>query len=134
MNAFEEFMAFMSKGDVVALAVAVVIGVAINAVITALVTDIITPLIGVPGHLDFASLQFTVNGSTFLPGLFLNAVINFIVIALVVFFLIVRPMQEMKERQSSKHPIDPTTKICPECLSTIPLKARRCAFCTSKVK
>jgi len=134
MKALDEFKVFMSKGNVIDLAVAVVIGGAVNTMVSALVADLITPLIGVPGHFNFASLSFTINGSTFMPGLFLNAIINFLVIAAVVFFLIVRPAQALKERQSSKHPVDPTTKVCPECLSVIPLKAKRCAFCTSKVR
>ena len=119
------------KGDVIDLAVAVVIGVAFNAVVTALVTDMITPLIGIPGHMNFTSITYTVNGSVFMVGSFVNAVINFITIALVVFFLIVRPISKMKER--GKAPVSPTTKQCPECLSTIPLHAKRCAFCTAKL-
>jgi large conductance mechanosensitive channel len=134
VGAVSEFRDFVSKGSVIDLAVAVVIGGAINAVVTAFVTDMITPLIGIPGHVDFAGLTFTVNGSTFLPGLFLNAVITFAVIALVVFFLIVKPAQKLKARAAAGQPKpEPNTKSCPECLSTIPLKATRCAYCTSKV-
>lgn len=133
-NPLNEFKEFLSKGNVVDLAVAVVIGGAINTTVTALVTDVITPAIGVPGHVNFAGLTFAINGSTFLPGLFLNAIINFIVIAVVVFFFIVKPMDNMKKRSSAKHPAGATTKICPECLSVIPIKATRCAFCTSKLK
>lgn len=134
MSVFGDLRAFVSRGNVVDLAVAVVIGGAINTVITAFVTGIITPLIGVPGHVDFSGLAYTVNGSTFLPGLFLNAVISFIVMALVVFFFIVRPMQKMKEiNEARKAKPAPNTKVCPECLSNIPIGARRCAYCTSIV-
>jgi len=132
LGAIGEFKDFMSKGNVMDLAVAVVIGVAANTLITALVADVITPLIGVAGHFDFSALTFTINGSSFLPGLFINAVINFIVIAVVVFFLIVRPTEKI--RQHSKAKLGVTTKVCPECLSTIPVKATRCAFCTAKLK
>ena len=134
MGALQEFREFISKGSVVDLAVAVVIGSAINAVVQSLVTNMITPLIGIPGHVDFQSLSFTVNGSAFGYGLFINSVISFLVIALVVFFLIVKPVNKMRERSAARQPKkEPETKQCPECLSTIPIKATRCAYCTSKV-
>lgn len=132
MGALSEYKDFLSKRNVVDLAVAVVIGSAIGALVTAMVTNLITPLIGVPGHFNFSSINYTVNGSTFHPGLFINALINFIVITLVVFFFIVRPITKMQERASAGK--DSTTKVCPECLSTIPLKATRCAYCTAKLK
>jgi large conductance mechanosensitive channel len=122
------------KGNVIDLAVAVVIGVAFNAVVTAFVTDIITPLIGVPGHVNFAAYTYTVNGSVFMVGSFVSALISFVTIAIVIFFFLVKPVTALKERAAKKKPLDPTTKQCPECLSTIPIKAKRCAFCTSKLK
>jgi large conductance mechanosensitive channel len=134
MSLADEFKNFIMKGDVINLAVAVIIGVAFNAVVTAFVTDIITPLVGIPGHVDFPSLTYTINGSVFLIGSFINAIINFITIALVVFFFIVKPISKMKEITSKKPSVSPTTKQCPECLSTIPIGAKRCAFCTSKVR
>src|SRR5271157_4997922 len=97
MSLFADFKNFLMKGDVIDLAVAVVVGVAFNAVVTAFVTDIITPLIGIPGHVNFASLTYTINGSVFMVGLFINAIINFITIALVVFFFIVKPVAKMNE-------------------------------------
>jgi large conductance mechanosensitive channel len=121
------------KGNVIDLAVGVIIGLAFNSVVTAFVADIITPLIGIPGHVNFASLTYTVNGSVFSIGLFINTVISFITIALVVFFFIVKPVSKMKEMTSKKTKVSPTTKQCPECLSNIPIGAKRCAFCTSKV-
>ena len=134
MSLMADFKDFIMKGDVINLAVAVVIGVAFNAVITAFVTDIITPLIGLPGHIDFAAYTYTVNGSAFLVGAFVNAIISFISIALVVFFFIVKPVEKMKKlSEKNKAAAAPTTKQCPECLSTIPLGAKRCAFCTAKL-
>ncbi len=135
MSLATEFKDFIMKGNVVDLAVAVVIGVAFNAVVTAFVSDIITPLIGVPGHVNFAAYTYTLNGSTFLVGSFVSAIISFISIAVVVFFFLVKPVSKMKEINEKKKPAGaPTTKQCPECLSTIPIGAKRCAFCTSKVK
>lgn len=134
MSIKSEFIEFVMKGNVVDLAVAVVIGVAFNAVVTALIADIITPLIGIPGHLDFSQLTYTVNGSVFQIGLFVNAIISFVTIAIVVFFFIVKPMSKFKELTKKKEEAAPQTKECPECLSKIPIKARRCAFCTSKVE
>ena len=125
-----EFRDFITKGNVIDLAVAVVMGVAFNSVVTAFVSDIITPLIGVAGHYDFSALNYTINGSAFQVGLFINQLISFIIMASVVFFLVVRPVH--KPYDSKKKPAG--TKTCPECLSAIPEKATRCAFCTSKLK
>jgi large conductance mechanosensitive channel len=133
MSLVKEFKDFVMKGDVIDLAVAVVMGLAFNAVVTAFVTDIITPLIGIPDHVNFASLSYTVNGSVIMVGVFVNALINFVTIALVVFIFIIKPMSKIKERTSTKATVSPTTKQCPECLSIIPIKAKRCAFCTSKL-
>ncbi|MDE1870976.1 MAG: large conductance mechanosensitive channel protein MscL [Candidatus Micrarchaeota archaeon] len=132
MSLVSEFKDFIMKGNVIDLAVAVVIGVAFNAAVTAFVTDIITPLIGVPGHVDFSSLAYTVHGSVFLIGSFVNAIISFVTIALVVFFFIVKPVSKIKERKTMKEKGTTATKQCTECLSTIPAAAKRCAFCTSK--
>ncbi len=133
MSLVQEFKDFIMKGDVIDLAVAVVVGLAFNTVVTAFVTDIVTPLIGIPGHVNFATLTYTINGSTILFGTFVNAVINFITIALVVFFFIIKPMSKIKEKTTKKVTLSPTTKQCPECLSVIPIGAKRCAFCTSKL-
>jgi large conductance mechanosensitive channel len=134
MGAIDEFKTFIMKGNVVDMAVGIVIGLAFSAVVTAMVADLITPLIGVPGHLNFAGWSFTLNGSTFQQGLFINAVISFLLIALVVFFLIVKPMNAMNARAAARKPkAAPTTKDCPYCLSEIPIKARKCKFCASDV-
>ena len=128
-----DFKKFLLRGNVVDLAVAVVIGVAFSAVITAFVQDMLTPLIAaIFGQTDFSNLKFTINGSTFLYGDFINKVVSFISVALVIFFFIVTPMNALVARSRREPPADPTTKKCSECLSEIPLEARRCAFCASE--
>ena len=128
------FKQFMLRGNVLDLAVAVVMGAAFGAVITALVKDLITPLIAaIIGKPDFSAIEFTVNGSRFLIGDFLNAVISFLLIGTAVYFFIVLPVNQLlaRMRRGETAP-DPTTKKCPECLSDVPIAARRCAFCTSQ--
>ena len=126
------FRAFLLRGNVVDLAIAVVIGVAFGVVITAFVKDLITPFIAaLGGKPDFASLYFTINKSRFLYGDFLDALIAFVIIAAVIYFFVVMPYTAMVARSHKEPPADPTTKKCPECLSEIPVDARRCAFCTS---
>jgi len=129
------FKQFLLRGNVVDLAVAVVIGGAFGAVVTALVKDLITPLIAaIGGKPDFSALQFTVNGSKFPIGDFVNALFAFLMIAAAVYFLIVAPMNALMARiHRGEAPPDPTTKKCPECLSEIPIAAKRCAHCTSPV-
>jgi large conductance mechanosensitive channel len=132
---FSEFKKFVLRGNVVDLAVAVVIGASFNAVVQTLVSSFITPLIAaVGGQPDFSKLYFIVHNSRFNYGIFLNAVVSFLILAAVVFFLVVTPINKLNElSQRSKKTDDPTTKKCPECLSEIPLKATRCPFCTSKL-
>ena len=126
------FRTFLLRGNVVDLAIAVVIGVAFTAVVTAFVKDLVTPLIAaLGGKPDFASLYFTINKSRFLYGDFIDALIAFIIIAAVIYFLVVVPYTAMVARSGKEPPADPTTKKCTECLSEIPVGARRCAFCTS---
>jgi large conductance mechanosensitive channel len=124
------FRAFLLRGNVVELATAVVIGVAFGVVITAFVKDLVTPLIAaIGGQPDFSSMTFTVNNSKFLYGDFLNAFIAFVLIAAVIYFLVIVPYTALMARTKKEPPADPTTKKCPECLSEIPIDARRCAFC-----
>ena len=126
------FRAFLLRGNVVDLAIAVVIGVAFTAVVSAFVKDLVTPLIAaIGGKPDFAGLYFTINSSKFLYGDFINAILAFLIIAAVVYFLVVIPYGGLVARSRKEPPADPTTKKCPECLSEIPIGARRCAFCTS---
>jgi large conductance mechanosensitive channel len=132
---FNEFKKFVLRGNVVDLAVAVIIGASFNNVVQALVSSIITPLIAaVGGNPDFSALAFDINGSKFTYGLFINSVISFLILSAVVFFLVVTPINDLTELATrSKKTDDPTTKKCPECLSEIPSKATRCAFCTAKL-
>ncbi|MGH2935999.1 MAG: large conductance mechanosensitive channel protein MscL [Gaiellaceae bacterium] len=130
----KDFQQFLLRGNVVDLAVGVVVGVAFTAVVTALVSDLFTPLIAaIFGSHDFSNLTFTIHGSRFLYGAFLNALIAFVSIAAVVFFFVVRPVNALMARRRTEPPVDATTRQCPECLSEIPIAARRCAFCTSEV-
>ncbi len=130
---FAGFRNFILRGNVVDLAIAVVIGTAFGAVVSALVKDLLTPLIAaIVGQPNFSSLTFTVNNSHFLYGDVINAVITFLAIAAVVYYVVVVPMNRIAARRA-KVPVDVTTRDCPECLSTIPKAARRCSFCTSEV-
>jgi large conductance mechanosensitive channel len=132
-TAMQGFKEFISRGNVVELAVAVVIGAAFGAVVTAFVSGLLTPLIAaIFGEPDFGDLSFTINGSTFAYGLFINAMFSFLTIAAAVYFLVVLPMNRLQERRRRGQ--DPETKECPECLSEIPAKARRCAFCTTELR
>lgn len=130
------FKKFLLQGNVVDLAVAVVIGVAFTAVVTALVKDIITPILGALGGLpDFSAWVVTINGSKFLIGDFINALIAFLVITAVVYFLVVLPVQKLMDRFKPAPVVTPeTVRECPYCLSKIPKAATRCAFCTAEVK
>ncbi len=133
MSAIKEFQTFILRGNVVDLAVGVVIGAAFTGVVTAFTKDILTPIIGIPGKMNFSEYAFTINGSKFLIGEFLNTLISFVLTALVVFFLVVRPVNWLVARRKVDTPAEETTRECPQCLSKIPLKATRCAFCTSEV-
>jgi large conductance mechanosensitive channel len=126
------FRKFLFRGNLIDLAVAVVIGVAFNAVIQALIADIITPLItAIAGKPNFSSLSFTVNKSHFAYGSFLNALISFVIIAAVVYYLIVSPATRITDLTTRQK--EATERDCPECLSSIPIKAKRCMYCTSEV-
>ena len=130
----KEFRAFILRGNLVDLAIAVVIGAAFTTVVNALVRDLITPLIAaIFGEPDFGTLSFTINGSQFAYGDFLNALLTFVIVAAVVFFLVVKPVNMLMARTRTEPDVDSHTRGCPECLSQIPVAARRCAFCTSEV-
>jgi large conductance mechanosensitive channel len=130
---WKDFKEFVLRGNVVDLAIAVVIGAAFGAVVSALVADLLTPLIAIPGSADFSSLEFEINGSVFRYGHFINAIITFLTIAAAVFFLVVRPLNTLMERLKTGRDVESETRDCPECLSSIPVAARRCAFCTAEV-
>lgn len=127
------FKQFIFRGNVLDLAVAVVMGAAFGGVVTALVKDLLTPLIAaIVGKPDFSAISFTVNNSQFLLGDFINAVVSFLLIGTAVYFFVVLPVNTVVARmRHGAPPPDPTSKKCPECLSDIPIAARRCAFCTT---
>jgi large conductance mechanosensitive channel len=129
------FKQFILRGNVLDLAVAVVMGAAFGAVVSALVKDLITPFIAaIVGKPDFSAIEFTVHGSRFPIGDFINAAVSFFLIAAAVYFFIVLPMNTILARiRRGEEAPDPTTKKCPECLSEVPIAARRCAFCTSSL-
>jgi large conductance mechanosensitive channel len=130
----KEFRDFVMRGNVVELAVAVIIGAAFGAVITAFTSAFITPLIAlIGGKPDFGDLAFSISGTRFPYGLFLNALISFLIIAFVVFFFVVKPINALMSLSQRRESPDPSTRKCPECRSEIPIDARRCAFCTSEV-
>jgi large conductance mechanosensitive channel len=126
------FRDFISRGNLIELAVAVVIGTAFTAVVTAIVADLITPLIAaIGGQPNFGTLTFTVHHSTFKYGLLINALLTFLIIAAVVYYLIVAPMAKITARFTKEVAV--TTRDCPECLSSIPIAATRCSYCTVQV-
>jgi large conductance mechanosensitive channel len=129
----KEFRAFLLRGNVIDLAVAFVIGVAFAAVVTSFVQDLLTPLIAaIFGKPDFSGLTFTINGSVFRYGAFINAVIAFVLVAAAIFFVVVKPLGAYLVRRKAQEVA--TTKSCPECLSEVPSAATRCAFCTVEVQ
>jgi len=129
-----DFKKFLLRGNVVDLAVAVVVGAAFGAVVNALVKDFVTPLIAaIGGKPNFSNLYFTVNNSKFMYGDFINAVISFFIIALVVFFFVVMPINRLIALSKRRKQEVPDSKTCPECLSDIPKGATRCAYCTTKL-
>lgn len=129
------FRDFILRGNVIDLAVAVVIGGAFGTIVTALVKDIITPLIGaIGGSPDFSGIFFTINGSKFMIGDFINALISFLIISAVIYFLVVLPMNALIKRFKKEEKVELKEKTCPYCLSQVPMKATRCKYCTSVLK
>jgi large conductance mechanosensitive channel len=129
----KDFKAFILRGNVVDLAVGVVIGTAFAAVIGSFVSDILTPILAIPGSVDFSELDVELSGSNIRYGLFLNAVIAFLLVAAALFFLVVRPVNALMARRKTEPQVDETVKDCQHCLSSIPTSARVCAFCTRDV-
>lgn len=133
-QALKDFKTFILRGNVVDLAVGIVIGVAFGGLIAAFIKDLIMPIIGIFGGTpDFSNVYFTINNSRFLIGDFITVLIAFIVLAAVIFFFVVRPINALMNRRKAELPIDPTTRECPYCMSSIPVKATKCAFCTADV-
>lgn len=129
----EEFKAFALKGNVMDLAVGVIIGGAFQAIVTSLVGDIITPIIGIFASTDFSNLIATINGSEVKYGAFITAIINFIIMAFII-FCIVKALNKLAERKKKEETNEPTEKTCPFCQSTISIKATRCPHCTSALE
>lgn len=128
MKIVRGYKEFISRGNVIDLAVAVVIGAAFTALVNSIVADLLTPVIAaIIGEPDFSALSFTINGSEFTYGNFINALIAFLSVTVAIYFFVVVPMNHLKGDE------DETTRECPECLSEIPLRATRCAHCTSAV-
>jgi large conductance mechanosensitive channel len=125
------FKQFILRGNVVDMAVGVVIGAAFAGVVTAFTKDLLTPfLAAIVGKPDFSAIQFTINGSMFAVGDFINALVSFVLVATAVYFFVVTPINALVSRmRKAPAPADPTTKKCPECLSEIPIDAKRCAHC-----
>ena len=135
MKILNDFKQFLLRGNFVDVAIALIMALAAFAVVQALIKDLLTPIIAaIAGKPDFSALDFTINKSTFMYGDFINAVITFVLTGAAVFFFIVVPMNAFIARSRKEPPVDPTTRKCPECLSEIPVDARRCAFCTSQVR
>lgn len=131
---FKEFKQFLLRGNVVDLAVGVVIGAAFGSVVTALVADLLTPFISAIAKVpDFSGLVFTINSSKFMYGHFLNTLISFLLVSAAVFFLVIKPINLLISRSRKEPPADPTEKKCEECLSDIPINAKRCSHCTQIV-
>lgn len=129
-----DFKKFLLRGNVVDMAVGIVVGAAFGTVVSSLVKDLITPFIAaIIKQPDFSGLIFTINGSKFLYGEFVNAIISFVLIAAAVYFFVVLPVNTLVARSRKQPPADPTTKKCPECISEIPIDAKRCKFCTSQL-
>ena len=133
MSTMSEFKEFVLRGNVIDLAVGIIIGGAFGGIVTALVKDVITPFIGMFGKVDLSNLNTTLNGAKFGFGDFLNTVISFIILAFVVFFFIVKPVNHLMSLRKTDTATDPVTRECPFCVSSIPVSATRCAFCTSEV-
>ncbi|MDE1768891.1 MAG: large conductance mechanosensitive channel protein MscL [Candidatus Micrarchaeota archaeon] len=129
----EEFKQFVLRGNVLDLAVAFVMGAAFNGLVMSLVSNVVTPIIGIPGHVNFSTISYTVNGSTIMVGAFLNALLSFIIISLAVFFFIVKPVSKLSGMGKQGAPAKTSTKACKFCKYEIPLDATRCPFCTSKL-
>ena len=130
----KDFKAFILRGNVIDLAVGVAIGAAFTAVITSFTTNLLTPLLAIPGDkASFSDLDFTISGSRFGYGAVIDAIITFVLIAAVLFFLVVRPVNHLMAKRKTEPEVETTTKDCPHCMSSIPIPATVCAFCTRDV-
>ena len=129
----KDFKAFILRGNVVDLAIAVVIGTAFGALVTSFVDNLLTPLIAIPGTKDFKAYAFDISGSTFSYGVVINALISFLLVAFAVFFFVVKPVNALMARRKTEPEVESTTKECDWCLSSVPVAAIVCAFCTREI-
>ena len=130
----KDFKAFILRGNVIDLAVGVAIGAAFTAVIASFTKNLLTPLLAIPGDsASFAGLHFTISGSRFGYGAVIDSIVSFLIIAAVLFFFVVRPVNTLMARRKTEPDVEATVRDCPECLSSIPVAASRCAFCTAEV-
>lgn len=130
----KDFKAFVLRGNVVDLAVGVAIGAAFTAVVGSFTQNLLTPLLAIPGDVaSFADLEFEIGGATFRYGAFIDSIVSLLIIAAVLFFMVVRPLNALMARRKKEPEVEPDARECPECLSSIPVAARRCAFCTVQV-
>src|SRR5688500_18117805 len=130
----KDFRAFVLRGNVIDLAVGVAIGAAFASVVTSFTEGLLTPLLAIPGDAaSFGKLSFKVSGSKFAYGAVIDAIISFVITAAVLFFLVIKPVNALMTRRRTETDVESTTRDCPECMSSIPKAARRCAFCTAEV-
>ena len=130
----KDFKAFILRGNVIDLAIGVAIGAAFTAVVTSFTENLLTPLLAIPGSsASFSELSFSISGSEFRYGAVIDSIISFLLIAAVLFFLVIRPVNTLMARRKTEPEVESTTRDCPECLSSIPAAASRCAFCTAQV-
>lgn len=130
----KDFKTFILRGNVIDLAVGVAIGAAFSTVIASFTENLLTPLLAIPGGAArFTDLEITIAGAKFRYGAFIDSVVSFVIIAAVLFFFVVRPVNALMARRRTEPDVEATTRECPECLSSIPAGARRCAFCTAEV-
>ena len=130
----KDFKAFILRGNVIDLAIGVAIGAAFTGVVGAFTTGFVTPLLAIPGDkASFAAYSLEIGGSEFLYGAVIDAIIQFLIVAAVLFFFVVVPVNKLMARRKTEPDVESTTRDCPECLSSIPIGARRCAFCTAQV-
>lgn len=131
---FKDFKAFILRGNAVDLAIGIAIGAAFASVVTAFTTGIVTPILAIPGDsASLSELSFSVSGSEIIYGLVIDAFIRFLITAAFIFFLVVVPVNKLMARHKTEADVESTTRDCPHCLSSIPIAASRCAFCTSEV-
>lgn len=133
-DAVQEFKAFILRGNVIDLAVGVAIGAAFATVVTSFTKNLLTPILAIPGDKPtFADLNFTIRKAIFKYGAFIDDLITFVLIAAALFFFVVRPINQLMARRKTEPDVMSTTRDCPYCLSSIPIAASRCAFCTANV-